>query len=153
MLTNWALVTVSVVLPETGPPVVVIVALMTELPTVSVEANPAPSMVATLVVAEAQVTWLVRSWVVASEKVPVAVNWRVVPSGLLGLPGVTAIDDSVALVTVRVEVPVSAPRVAVMTDEPTLTLVARPAALIVATPVVAELQVTTAVPGPVLLSE
>ena len=49
-------------------------------------------MVATEVVAEAQVTWLVRSWVELSENVPVAVNCSVSPLGTLGLAGVTAID-------------------------------------------------------------
>ena len=49
-------------------------------------------MVATEVVAEAQVTWLVRFWVELSEKVPVAVNCWVCPLATLGFAGVTAID-------------------------------------------------------------
>ena len=59
-------------------------------------ANPALLMVATLVVAEAHVTWLVRFWVELSEKVPVAVNCWVSPLATLGFAGVTAIDWSVA---------------------------------------------------------
>ena len=49
-------------------------------------------IVATEVVAEAQVTWLVRFCVELSEKVPVAVNCSVSPLATLGLAGVTAID-------------------------------------------------------------
>ena len=49
-------------------------------------------MVATEVVADAQVTWLVRFSVELSEKVPVAVNCSVCPLAMLGLAGVTAID-------------------------------------------------------------
>src|SRR6187549_608496 len=106
MLTNVALVTCSVVVPETAPEL----AVMIESPTATVVAKPALLMVALAGVPEVQVTWLVRSCVVVSENVPVAVNWRVVPSGLLGLPGVTAIEDSVALVTVRTEVPLCVPK-------------------------------------------
>ena len=53
-------------------------------------------IVATEVVAEAQVTWLVRSCVELSEKVPVAVNCSVSPLATLGFAGVTAIDWSAA---------------------------------------------------------
>ena len=49
-------------------------------------------IVATEVVADAQVTWLVRFGVEPSEKVPVAVNCCVRPLATLGLAGVTAID-------------------------------------------------------------
>ena len=55
-------------------------------------ASPAAVIVATEVVADAQVTWLVRFCVELSEKVPVAVNCWVFPLGTLGLAGVTAID-------------------------------------------------------------
>ena len=43
---------------------------------------------------------------------------------MLGLVGVTAIEDRVAAVTVRVVVPETAPRVAVIVVEPTATDVA-----------------------------
>ena len=66
-------------------------------------------IVATEVVAEAQVTWLVRSSVELSENVPVAVNCSVVPLAMLGLAGVTAIEVSVAGLTVKVVVPVTCP--------------------------------------------
>ena len=51
-------------------------------------------IVATVGVADAQVTWLVRFCVELSEKVPVAVNCWVWPLAMLGLAGVTAIDCS-----------------------------------------------------------
>ena len=64
---------------------------------------------------------------------------------MLGLTGVTTIEDSVAFVTVRVVVP-ETPRVAVIVVEPGATDVASPleavALLIVATPKVEEFHVT-----------
>src|SRR5438270_904253 len=68
-------------------------------------ASPAALIDATLGVAEDQVTWLVRSCVELSEKVPVAVNCCVRPLASEGLAGVTAIDWSTGAVTVRVEEP------------------------------------------------
>jgi hypothetical protein len=61
---------------------------------------------------------------------------------MLGFAGVTAMDCSVAVVTVNVVVPEMLPDVALMTDVPAATLLATPAAEIVATEVVAEAQVT-----------
>ena len=76
---------------------------------------------------------------------------------MLGLVGVTAIDDSVAAVTVRVVVPETVPRVAVIVVEPTATDVASPlepaALLIVATDPAEELHVTTNVISCVVASE
>src|SRR2546426_4879188 len=122
------------------------------LPSVAViVAVPAPSAVARpfdplalLIVAtpgldELQVTWVVRSCIVLSLKVPVAVNCRVSPSGRLGLAGVTAIVDRVAAVTVSVVFPETSPKVAVIVVEPTATELASPsdppAVLLVAAPV------------------
>ena len=63
-----------------------------------------------------------------------------------GLAGVTAMDTSVAVVTVSVSAGlVMAPDVAVMLDVPMVTAVARPDELIVATAGVAEFQVAEAV--------
>jgi hypothetical protein len=59
-----------------------------------------------------------------------------------GFAGVTAIDCSVAAVTVRVVEPLIAPDVALIVEVPTPAPVARPAALIVAVVVVPEFQVT-----------
>jgi hypothetical protein len=57
--------------------------------------------VAIAVFAAFQVTWLVRSIVVLSLRVPVAWSWSVDPTCTDPLAGVTAIDTSVAEVTVR----------------------------------------------------
>ena len=85
--------------------------------------------------------------------VPVAVNCCVAPLAIVGLTGVTAIDCSVAAVTVNTSAgdvtPLSA---AVMLLVPTPTPVASPPAVMVATVVVAEFQLTDAVMFAVLLS-
>jgi hypothetical protein len=62
-----------------------------------------------------------------------------------GFAGVTAIDCSVAAVTVRVVEPLIAPDVALIVEVPTPAPVASPAALIVAVVVVPEVQVTVEV--------
>jgi len=72
-------------------------------------------------------------------------NRSVTPPAMLGLAGVTAIDCSVAAVTVRVAFPEMLPEVAVMTDEPAARLVTRPPVVTVATEVVPEVQVAEAV--------
>ena len=79
-----------------------------------------------------------------------AVNCCVVPSAMLGVGGVTAIDTNVAGDTVKVSgAEVMAPIAAVMLVVPAATEVARPlepaALLIVATEVVADAQVTEVV--------
>jgi len=76
---------------------------------------------------------------------------------MLGLIGVTAIEDSVAFVTVSVVAPETAPRVAVMVVEPAATDAASPlepaALLTVATGKDEELHVTNDVIICVVLSE
>ncbi len=71
------------------------------------------------------------------------------PLAIEGLPGVTAIDNSVAAVTVRVADPEMLPSVAWIVVDPAATEVASPfdpvELLIVATPVLDEAQVTEAV--------
>lgn len=93
-----ALETGRVVVPETSPNVAVIVGV----PGVIAVAMPLGSTVVIELSDEFQVTCFVRSWVVLSENVPVAVNCCVVPAATLGLVGVTAIEVSRADVTVRV---------------------------------------------------
>src|SRR5205085_3256858 len=61
-----------------------------------------------------QVAVAVRSWVEASEYVPVAVNCRVFPLATVGLVGVTWIDTNVAAVTVIVVEPVLPPNAALI---------------------------------------
>ncbi len=76
---------------------------------------------------------------------------------MLGLVGVIAMDTSVAGVTVRAVDPDMLPDVAVIVVDPVATAVANPlepaALLIVATPVLDELQVTAVVKFCVVLSE
>src|SRR6266542_1837979 len=138
-----AAVTVSVVLPETPPKVAVIVVVPAATDVARPCDPPALLIVATAVLDELQVTtWVVRSCVVLSLKVPVAVNCWVNPSGRPGLVGVTAIVDRVAAVTVSVVLPETPPKVAVIVVVPAATDVARPALSIVAKAVFEEPQVT-----------
>lgn len=75
-----------------------------------------------------------------SENVPVAVNCSVVPVTMVGLAGVTAMDTSVADVTVRVAEPVTLPETAVILTVPGAAVVTSPVELTVAADVDDELQ-------------
>ena len=102
-----AKVTVRFVLPEIVPKVAVIVTgIMLALTAV---ARPLLPMVATDGADELQVTCAVISKLVPSTKAPVATNCRVIPTGILGLTGVTDMEDRDAAITVRVVVPVEGP--------------------------------------------
>ncbi len=72
---------------------------------------------------------------------------------MLGFVGVTERDESVAGFTVRVVDPDMVPEVTVMVVVPAAAEVARPPALIVATPVLEEAQVDVKVKSCVVLSE
>ena len=67
------------------------------------------------------------------------------PAGMLGLAGVTDMEDRVAEVAVRVVLPEIIPELAVMVALPAATAVARPLLLTIATDVFDELQVTCVV--------
>jgi hypothetical protein len=136
--TRVAFVTVSVVDPTTAP----LVALIVDVPAFTAVARPAALIVATVVVPDAHVTLPVRFCVELSLNVPVAVNCCVPATMSVGVAGVTAIDESVAAVTVNVVEPTTAPLVALIVDVPTFRVVAKPAALMVATVVVPEAHVT-----------
>jgi hypothetical protein len=79
-----------------------------------------------------------------------AENCRVIPTGILGLVGVTDMEDKDAEITVRTVLPKEGPvekllgmvEVAVMVVIPGARAVARPLLLTVATDVLDELQVT-----------
>jgi hypothetical protein len=144
-----AAVTVRVVEPLTVPET----ALIVLVPTATPVANPPVVIVATPVVAELHVTELVRFCVELSENVPVAVNCCFAPALIDGFAGVTAIDTNVAAVTVSVVEPLTAPEAALIVLVPAATPMANPPVVIVATPVVAELQVTELVKFCVELSE
>jgi hypothetical protein len=75
-------------------------------------ASPAVLIVATAAAEELHVAVLVRFCVLPSEYVPVAVNCCVLPLVIDAFAGVTAIDTSVAAVTVSVVLPETAPEVA-----------------------------------------
>jgi len=83
--------TVSVVVPVT----LLIAAEIVAPPAETAVAKPAALMVAMPVFDEVHVTWLVRSCVLLSEYVPVAVNCCVAPTDRVGFAGVTAIDVKV----------------------------------------------------------
>jgi hypothetical protein len=133
--------TVSVADPLTEPEV----AMITEVPCVFEVASPAALIVATAAVAEVQATELVRSLVELSDQVPVALNCWVSPAATAEVPGVTLSEARAAGFTVSVADPLTEPEVAVITDVPCVLEVASPAALTVATPVVAEVQVAVLV--------
>jgi hypothetical protein len=101
MDTRVAAVTVIVVWPLTAPDA----ALMVEAPRFTAVARPRdPAVLEICATAplddSLQVTVDVRSCVELSENVPVAVNCVVSPFGVPGLPGVTAMETSVAAETV-----------------------------------------------------
>ena len=91
-------VTVRVVLPEILPKL----AEMVVVPVATAVVRPLLLTVASEVLDELQVTAVVKSKVVLSENVPVAVSCWVDPTDMLGLPGVTEMEVRVAEVTVRV---------------------------------------------------
>ncbi len=83
-----------------------------------------------------------------------AVNCWVSPLGTVGLAGVTAIDSRTAALAVSVAEPVMPSSVALIEEVPlAATAVARPPAVMVATEVVADAQVTVLVRFSVELSE
>src|SRR6202030_802743 len=139
--TSVAAVTVSVVLPV----MLLEAAWIVVIPIVTAVAKPAALIVATVTAEELHVAVLVRFCVVPSLKVPVALNCCVPPFGTDGFAGVTAMDTSVAAVTVSVVLPVMPLEAAWMVVVPIVTAVAKPAALIVATVTAEELHVAVLV--------
>jgi hypothetical protein len=137
------------VLPEIVPEV----AVMVVLPAFRTVARPLLLTTATEVSDELQVTCVVISRVVPSERMAVAVNCWVAPLNRLGLAGVIAMEDSVAEATERVVLPETVPEVAVMVAVPTELAVARPLPSTVATDGLCEVQVTCAVISWVVPSE
>jgi hypothetical protein len=128
-------------------------ALMFDVPTARVDAEPALLIVATAVADETQVALAVKFAVVASVYVPVAVNCCVRPFAIDVLAGVTAIDTRVGAVTVSVAVLLVTPLdAAVMFDVPRLRPVATPELLIVAVPVTDEFHVAVPVRSAVVES-
>jgi hypothetical protein len=146
--TNDATATVSAVFPLMEPDVAVIVVL----PIVLAVASPPAAIEATELVVELQVAVVVRSCVDPSVKVPVAVNCRRTPTGIVAFAGVTAIETKFGAVTVNAAVPVIPLCVAVIVAEPAALVAASPPAAIVATDVFKEVQAAVVVRSWVLLS-
>jgi len=144
--TRVAADTVSGVEPDTLPSV----ALTVVMPCAVAVARPlepeALLIESSVEEAELQVTWEVRFWVVPSLYVPIAVNCSVSPSGTVELVGVTAMDTSVAAVTVSGAEPDTLPKIALTVVEPCPAAVANPfdpaALLMVATAVEDEAHAT-----------
>jgi len=142
--------TVRVVLPEIFPEVAVMVV---PVPTATAVARPLLFTVAIDVLDELQVTCAVISRLVPSEYVPVAVNGWVTSTGILGLAGVTEMEDSGGAFTVRIVLPnellleilPGSLEEAVMVVVPTATAAARPLLSTVATDGSEELQLTCVV--------
>ena len=140
---------VRVALPEMLPEV----AVMVTAPLARPMARPEPPTVAKAGFEEAQATIVVILKLVPSEKVPVAVNCWLIPTGMVGFAGVTEMDDRVAEFPVRVVLPEMLPEEAVMVVVPVAKPVARPVLLIVATTGFKESQVTSGVISKLVPSE
>ena len=136
--TRWAVETVSVVDPLTVPKV----ALIVVVPVATLDASPCALMVAAAALEDVHVTVVVMSCVLLSLKVPVAVNCLVVPTAMLALAGVTAIETRAAAVTVSDAVPLIPAEVAVTVAVPVPVLLANPVASILTTAVEEEDHVT-----------
>ena len=141
--------TARVVLPVIVPEVAVMIAV----PWATAVARPLLSTVATDVLDELQMTCVDISKLVPSTYAPKAANCWVILRGILGLAGVTDMEDKDAEITVRTMVPKEGPvekllgmvEVAVMVVIPGEMAVDRPLLLTVATDVLDELQVTSVV--------
>ena len=156
--TNGTVVTVRVVDPTMFVfPTALVAEMVVFAPPVKPVAKPPAVIEAASVFDEAHTTRAVRSCVLLSENVPVAVNCWFCPTTTVGFAGVTAMETSATgAVTVNCAVPlivVGCVDVAVIvTGPPAVTPVATPvAAIIVAIPVLLDDQVT--VTGPVDPSE
>ena len=149
---HWPLVTEKV---TAGDVIELSDAVMAVVPTATGVAKPVPaSMVAVAGVADDHDTEEVTFCVGPDVNVPVAVNCREKPTASLAVAGVTWIDTSAAAVTVSVAaMDLTGPSDAVMLVAPAATVVARPAALMVALLVSLESQPTDVVISGVVPSE
>src|ERR1035438_7227964 len=150
VLTTYATrspVTVRTVDPLTEP----VFAVTVVLPSATTAAIPVALIVATFVAEEFQVAELVKSCVLPSLNVPVAVNCCCPPKVMDGLEGVTVREISAA-VTFSVAVPLIGPEVARIIVKPGPAPLTRPVFPANATFVAEELHVTELVRSLVLLS-
>ena len=112
METSVVDVTVREVAPKTPPDAAVIVVE----PAAIAVASPPATIVATPVSDDVQVTEFVRSCVVLSEYVPVALNCWFVPAAMFGFAGVTAMETSVFVVVVEPPPPPPPPQPEIATS-------------------------------------
>lgn len=117
-----AVETVSAVDPLTRPNA----ALIFVLPVAMLDARPCALIVAAAAFDEVQSTDALMSCDVESLKLPVAVNCFVVPTAIVELAGVTAIETRLAPVTVSAAVPFTDPEAAVIVVVPAAALLASP---------------------------
>jgi len=136
--TSVADLIVSVVEAVTLPCAAVIVAVPAATPV----ARPVDEIVAVPLALEVHVTDEVTSCVVLSLKVAIAWNCTVAPAASDGFDGVTAIDATVAALTVKLVDDVTLPLVAPIVVVPAPTADASPLAVIVATAGTEEVHVT-----------
>jgi hypothetical protein len=118
------------------------VALTVVVPAATPVASPDESMMAMAVEEDDQCTWVVTFSVEWSANVAMAVNGSVAPAGMLGSAGFTAIETRGAGLTVNTAVPSTPCNVAVIVDIPGATPIASPRAVMVATDVALDAQVT-----------
>jgi len=116
---------------------------MAEIPAATAVAKPLRFTVATDVLDEFQMTWVLISKLVPSENVPVAVSCWVIPAGVLGMLGLAGLSDMevrVAKVTVMIVIPEIAPEAAVIMAVPRPIPMTKPVLSTVATESLDELQ-------------
>ncbi len=146
---NVALVTVSVVVPETPATAAEIVVL----PGASVLAWwVVTSSVATSLALDCQAAPLDTSETVPSENVPVAVNDSLTPTPALGLVGASAIETNLALLMVNAAEPLTLPTLARIVVVPVAMPLATPLLATVATAGLAEVHAAVAVTSCVVAS-
>ena len=117
---------------------------MVEIPPATDVAKPPLVIVATAILDELQMTWVLISKLVPSENAPVAVNCWVIPAGVIGmlrLAGLRDMEVRVAEVTIMVVVPEMSPEVAVIVAVPGPIPVTKPVLSTVAAESLDELQV------------
>ena len=150
---STALVTVTVVVADIPACVAVIVAVPAATPVTRPWLPTALLTVASAAEEDAQVTDVVRSLLVPSEKVPVAVNCRLVSLVMDGFTGVIVSDFKVATTSSEADAvtgPSAVTNVAEMVEVPESRPSPCPPGLIVATVGFDEVQVTRVVRSPVV---
>jgi hypothetical protein len=141
MEVNIAAVTVRLAVPEIVPDMAVIV----EVPTATPCASPVVLTIATGLADDFHVADALRSCMLPSLRVPVAVNCCERPAAIVAVAGETAIETRTGAVTVSTADPVFDPLAAVMEEVPAAFAVARPARAMVATVGLEEFQIAVLV--------